>query len=83
MHCAPQAVIGLGRLVEPRQERRVGFGAHGEDGAVEQRLFSRVPGGFQYEIGPGLAGKSGGALDQPAFRRLDAQVQGVAARRRR
>jgi len=61
------------------QKNRVGFGAHREGRAVEQRFFGRPPRGLEHEIRARLAGERGSAIDLLALFGLDPQIEGVAS----
>lgn len=78
LHDPPQSLIRLRGSVEAGQKLRIGFGAHREHGAIEQGVFRRLPRRVEDEVGSILAPRLGGAVDQVAFLRLDADIERVA-----
>jgi hypothetical protein len=71
-HRAPQALVGLWRRIEHRQELRVRGRADDEDRAVEQFLFGGAARSAEDEVRARLAARLGGAIDQAALGRYTA-----------
>lgn len=61
--------------IKPGQELGICTGTDGKNGALQERIFRRTPGGVENEIYTGLARQSRDAVNQSPQFRFDAKIQ--------